>query len=103
MSTKEDQLIILNAKTTVLPKGCAKEAWDRLLEKYEPMDHRTKMDSLNKFINTTLKITEDPRQWIESMNDIRTFLVDKCKVSLNDDEFVDRILENIPNERYSNM
>ena len=34
MSTKEDQMIILNAKTTVLPKGCAKEAWDRLLEKY---------------------------------------------------------------------
>ena len=87
---------IIEAQTTDFPSGEGREAWRRIGAIYEPRDTATKINLMTKMSTLSLGKGDDPDDWISEMESIRRQLNKNFKSTISDEDFVIRLVENIP-------
>ena len=90
--------IVEEAGSKNFPDGDARMAWKMLSEKFEPSSGALKDQLKLEFQQSKLNnVTEDPDPWMNRLELMRIRLV-ALKVSMNDEDIILHILNNLPKE-----
>lgn len=103
MKTERFMEIVSESRTTELPSGCLKTAWDNLKNVVEPNDVTSKITLTSQFANLKLKQGDNSDDWISKMEGMRRKLKDNYKTKISDEDFLIRLLQNIPKGTYNDL
>lgn len=86
------------AITDEFPDGNAKQAWDNLLEIFEPKTRSNKVQLLREFTSSRLSdVNKNPDTWVDELLNISKRLK-KAGVTKTDEDIIMHILGNLPKE-----
>ena len=79
-------------------RGDAREAWKRLIDRYEPKTFLEKGKLMKEFYSATCGYKEDPVQFIYQLENIRLKIhnIAQGKVVINDRDFMNQVLNSLP-------
>ena len=95
----QEDIDMIQTSTQDIKTGNARTAFEALRTKYEPSDSKSKMDLIKEYLETKPKENENPTVWLNKMKTLKDKVV-KNGMSITDDDFVRRIIENLPNKHY---
>ena len=95
--------LVNEAKTTALPDGCLKTAWDALSKRYEPRTKNQLVALKSQFTKRSLEKEEDPDEWITDLEALNRKIknIDANRAYSNDDLLI-HIAANVT-EEYDNV
>lgn len=100
MTSRHSINCIKDACTLYLPSGDARVAWSNLTNLYEPRDVPEKMKLLDQYTTCKLINTVDLEDWMLSMEEMRSKLINHFRVDISETDFMNRLIDNLPNKHY---
>lgn len=79
-------------------KGDAREAWKRLIERYEPKTYLEKGKLMREFFSLSCGYKEDPVQYVYQLENIRNKIheITEGKEVISDKDFMNQVLNSLP-------
>ena len=83
--------IVAAASTIDMPNGSVEEAWNLLMQKFEPKYVTRKINLQDEFTGNKITPGASADKWIQNMRTMRKQLKDDFGVDMTDEDFVTRL------------
>jgi len=87
--------IVKQCKNDEYPNGNAKQAWDKLKQKYSSTSVGTMLKLKEKFHSSKMKKSQDPSEWILELEELQDRL-EEMNHAISDEDMMVHIISNLP-------